>query len=367
MDESKIHERGQDAASLSAQQTNTTVTQEMSEQGDQISDLDQLHHFALACVQAKDWERAFPLLMELIRANEQDSEVLLGLAITLDALNQFELLYDIALRIIALEPNSAHGLAYKARALQKVNRISEAKIANDQALLLNTNLGLAWVNRSGLQLLQEKFSDALRSAQRAIEVAPADARAWANYGVALFNFNRLGEALEAFDKSLELDTHQLFALQMKCDILCRIGRMSELIPLLYQARTIQPQDIKTLTLGIQAFRALEMFEELKDWSLSLIEITPEDLLAWENYMRGLRSLGQFIEANDALDHLIALDLSNVRFITIKADTLYRLERYREAVTIAERAMRLDQEYPPARRIYEKSLRMMYQRKEKKKV
>jgi tetratricopeptide (TPR) repeat protein len=367
LDESKIHEREPETASLSAQQTKATKKQELSEQRDLLADLAHTRHRALTCVQAKDWEQAFPLLMEIVGADEQDSEALLCLAATLDALNNFELLYDIAQRIIVLEPNSAQGLAYKARALQKLNRISEAKIANDQALLLNTHLGLAWINRSGLQLLQEKFADALRSAQRAIDLAASDARAWANYGVALFNFNRLGEALEAFDKSLEHDPYQLFALQMKGDILCRIGRMRELIPLLQRARTIQPQDIRTLTLGIQAFRSLEMFEELKECCLKLIGITPKDPFVWENYVRGRRGLGQFAEAIDALDYLIELDNSNVRFITIKADTLYRLERYREAVTIAEHAMRLNQDYPPARRIYEKSLRMMYQRKEKKKV
>ena len=366
MDEQKTHEREPQITSLSStQHTNTTINQDPPEQKYQTSD--QLRHRALTYVEAKDWDRASRLLMDVISADDQDSEALLGLAFTLDALNQFELLHDIAQRIITIEPNSAGGLAYKARALQKANRISEAKIANDQALLLNTNFGLAWINRCGLQLLQEKFPEALKSAQRAVEFVPTDARAWANYGVALLNFNRLAEALEAFDKSLAIDALQLFALQMKCDILCRIGRMRELIPIVQQARIIQPQDIKTLTLGIQAFRALEMFEELKTWSRQLIEVTPDNPLAWENYMRGLRSLGQFTEANDALDHLIALDVANVRFVALKADTLYRMERYREAVTTAERAMRLNQDYPPAQRIYEKSLRMMYQRKEKRKI
>jgi tetratricopeptide (TPR) repeat protein len=366
LDEQKTREREQLLTSLSStQQTNTTIDQDPP--GREYQTSDQLRHLALTYVEAKDWDQASPLLMDVISADDQDSEALLGLAVTLDALNQFELLYDIAQRIITIEPNSASGLAYKARALQKANRISEAKIANDQALLLNTNFGLAWINRCGLQLLQEKFPEALKSSQRAVELVPTDARAWANYGVALLNFNRLAEALEAFDKSLEIDARQLFALQMKCDILCRIGRMRELIPIIQQAHLIQPQDIKTLTLGIQAFRSLEQFEELKAWSRQLIEVTPDNPLAWENYMRSLRSLGQFTEANDALDHLIALDLSNVRFVALKADTLYRMERYREAVTTAERAMRLNQDYPPAQRIYEKSLRMMYQRKEKKKV
>ena len=50
---------------------------------------------------------------------------------------------------------------------------------------------------------------------------------------------------------------------------------------------------------------------------------------------------------------------------IKADNLYRLERYREAVNAADRALRLDEEYAPAHRIHEKATRAMYQQKRKK--
>jgi predicted Zn-dependent protease len=93
---------------------------------------------------------------------------------------------------------------------------------------------------------------------------------------------------------------------------------------------------------------------------------PNSLFAWENHMRSLRGLGKFEEADEALDHLIDLEPDDVRFWTMKADTLYRLERYREAANIAEHARRIDSEYPPAHRIHEKALRSMYQRKEKKK-
>ena len=43
-----------------------------------------------------------------------------------------------------------------------------------------------------------------------------------------------------------------------------------------------------------------------------------------------------------------------------------LGRYREAVNASESALRLDEEYPPARRIHEKAMRAMYQQKRKKK-
>jgi predicted RNA polymerase sigma factor len=57
---------------------------------------------------------------------------------------------------------------------------------------------------------------------------------------------------------------------------------------------------------------------------------------------------------------------NIRYLMIRADNLLRLERYREAVLAAERALQFDHEYGPARRIHEKAARLMYQQKRKKK-
>ncbi|GER88652.1 hypothetical protein KDW_28140 [Dictyobacter vulcani] len=324
--------------------------------------VEQMRQKAQEYLKEKNWAQATQMFGDLLAEDHQDVSALLGLAIISDSMNRFETLYEIALDILDIEPNSAIGLAYKARALQKLDRLSAATIANDQALLLNTNLGLAWMNRSGLQLLQGKFPEALRSARRAVELSDEDARAWANYGVSLFNFNRQAEALEAFDRSLERDPQQLFALQMKAEILGRIGRMREVIPIVRQALTLSPQDVKILTLGIQAFRALEMYEELKALSHQLVQVQPNDPFAWENFTRSLRGLGQFAEANEAIDHLVAMDASNVRILTMKADSLFRLGRYREAIVSADRAKRLSPDYAPARRIYEKSLRLMYQRK-----
>jgi tetratricopeptide (TPR) repeat protein len=245
-----------------------------------------------------------------------------------------------------------------------MGRLSEATIANDQALLLNKQLDLAWINRSGLQLLQGKFPEALRSSQRAIDLASEDPRAWSNRGVALLNFNRLGEALEAFDVSLELDNAQFFAIQMKCEIFSRSGRMRDVLPLVEQGLNLEPRNLNLLTKGIEAVRALEMYTELCKLSQQVIQIAEDNPFAWEHYARGLRGLGQFAEANKALDRLLELETADVRFWTLKADTLYRLERYRDAVNAAEYACRINIEYPPAQRIYEKSLRLMYQRKDK---
>ena len=316
-------------------------------------------------LQARRWSQAEASFRQLLELDAQDEEALQGRAIALDALGQFDTLYEVAEQLLSANLASASGLAFKARALQKLERLSEATIANDQALLLDTNLGLAWINRSGLQLLQQKYPEALRSSLRATQLASDDARAWANKGMALFNTNALFEALDAFTTSLEKDPGFLLALQMRGEIFLRLGRLEAGIANANQTLEIQPLDLTALTQAAQATRALERFEELQEVSQTLLQIVPESFFAWEHFMRSQRALGQFDQALEALNQMLALDGRNVRLWTLKADTLYRLSRYREAVAAGSQALQLEPDFPPAIRIHEKSLKLMYQRKERR--
>lgn len=296
-------------------------------------------------------DEQFSLMMEQILALEEEGN--------------YEEMLNMARQASRIYPASALALAYQARALQKLQRISEATIANDQALLLDSALPLAWLNRSGLQLLQERFQDALRSAERAVALAPEDARAWANKGMALLNLDYLSESLAAFDTSLTHDPDFLFALQMKGETLRRLRRMKELIPIARHALSIAPDDPHTLTLAIQAFSAVEDYTALSTLTEKLTQLMPDSLFAWDSHMRALRSTARYAEARQAIERVLEFEPKNVYYLTIKADTLFRLEDYRQAAATAQYALRLDSSYAPARRIHEKAVRLMYQRKEKR--
>jgi tetratricopeptide (TPR) repeat protein len=105
----------------------------------------------------RKWQKAAAAYEQLIKLEGAEETLLSDFARALDGAGRYEQLLQVSETILSLAPNSAIGLAYKARALQKLERLSEATIANDQALLLDNNFPLAWVNRSGLQLLQQKF------------------------------------------------------------------------------------------------------------------------------------------------------------------------------------------------------------------
>src|SRR6185312_16362718 len=147
------------------------------------NDQEQLRQEAHTYLRDRQWHEAETAFTTLLGQNGEDEDALLGLAVALDRLEQYERMYETAERAAQINAGSALALACKARALQKLERLSEATIANDQALLLDTGLALAWFNRSGQQLLQERYPEALRSAERATELNPDDDRAWTNRGL----------------------------------------------------------------------------------------------------------------------------------------------------------------------------------------
>jgi tetratricopeptide (TPR) repeat protein len=204
------------------------------------NDTERLRRQARQHAQARQWAEARPIYAALLQHVEEDEEALLGLAQTLDMLGDYSALLAIARTAARINPGSASALAYQARALQKLERLSEATIANDQALLLDTNLALAWFNRGGQQLLQGHYPEALRYTERALELDSSDARAWANKGMALANLDRQYEALEAANESLARDPDYLIALSLKGEILRRYGRLEEAAQTTRHALEIDP-------------------------------------------------------------------------------------------------------------------------------
>jgi tetratricopeptide (TPR) repeat protein len=313
----------------------------------------------------KLWQEANEIFVRLVEQDEEDTDALIGLALSMDQFGQYDQMYEVAQRARLIDPASAEALACEARALQKLNRLSEAKIANDQALLLDTHLALAWFNRSGQQLLQQSFPEALRYAERAIELDPTDPRSWTNKALAFANLNRPFEALDAINHALEQDKNHLLALQVKGDILRKYGRLHEIITTMQHALEIDPNDISSLNLLAYALRTQGEYAQLIDVTSKLVELAPNDVFAWDCHMCALRGLARFEEAREAIDQVIHLDPTNIRYLMIKADNLLRLQRYREAVLASERALQFDPDYSPARRIHEKAARLMYQQKRKK--
>ncbi len=214
--------------------------------------------------------------------------------------------------------------------------------------------------------MQEHFPEALRYTERALELESSDARVWANKGLALVQLNRQFEALEAVNQSLACDPDYMVALTLKGEILRRYGRLEEVVQTTRHALDIAPNDVASLNLLARALRTRSDYDALLTVTTQLVQITPDSLFAWDSHTCALRGLGLFEAAREAIERVLELDPTNARYMMIKADNLYRLQRYRESVSASELALQIDDEYRPALRIREKAIRAMYQQKRKKK-
>lgn len=307
------------------------------------------------------------LMMERLAhqmVGENDLYLLPKIAQGLEQMEQYDLLLAYTQVWLAAFPYVASALAWQARACQKLNHLSAATIANDQALLLDAQLPLAWINRSGLQLLQGKFVDALRTTYHAITIAPLDVRALTNKSIALLNLQRLGEALEAINHALIQDPKNAFALQIKGEVLLRQGRYAEALVVSSNAVNAFPHKIPLFYQALHASRALEDFPALVRFSEALVHLRPDDLYAWEQYVCGLRGMGEHEKACDAIDQILNSEAQNARFWFLKGDSLHRLGWYRDAIDALDRALNIDPDYYPAARLRERSLRHFYQEKKR---
>ena len=101
-----------------------------------------------------------------------------------------------------LIPNDADGYYNMGVALQKQNKLDEAKEAYIKALSIKPDYVNAFNNMGTALQAHNKLEEAIEAYQKAIDVKPDHAEAYYNMGNALLEQGKLDEGIEAFNKVL---------------------------------------------------------------------------------------------------------------------------------------------------------------------
>ena len=205
-----------------------------------------------------------------------------------------------------------------------------AKLARYQECL---RYGLALYNKG-------KYDDAINAFDKAIELNPQLADAWNNKGIALKAQNKYDEAIVASDKAIELNPRLAKTWYNKGLALGNQGKYDEAIQVYNRAIEIDPKDADVCY--------------NKGMALRLLGRTTKADATLAHAKRKLNSKGndlfdleKYAEAIKAYDIALAADPKYVNAWINKGTAFFRLDRYDEAIAAFNQVIKMDPKHADA--------------------
>lgn len=162
------------------------------------------------------------------------------------------------------------------------------------------------LHEGNLHISEKRYEKALEAFNKAIEINPKDGYALSRKGVALGNLGRNEEALDVFNKAIEINPKDETALTSKGATLVNLGRNEEALAIFNRAIEINPKDGTALSKKGAALGNLGRHEEALDTFNKAIEIDPKDgyALSWKGAVLG--NLERYEEALDAFKNAVEI-------------------------------------------------------------
>lgn len=227
-------------------------------------------------------------------------------------------------------------------------------------------------NKGMIDLNARRFSAALASFDKAIELNTNYSYPWGNRAIALWHLNRESEALESVNQAISLDPINSKFWNTKGCILIKIGNLNEAETCLRSAISIDPRNPEPWTnLGSIYFQKGELdlactfydsalsidkkmagawfgkgqiANKLKDTDSAItfldraIEIDASDPVAWTEKGFALAQKGDLLAADRCFDATLRLDPDYPEAIGNKGETLRRLGKDTEAEFFINKAI-----------------------------
>lgn len=160
---------------------------------------------------------------------------------------------------------------------------------------------------------QGKLSEAIECFDKAIEINPSFELPWANKASGFLNLKKYDEALECTNKALELHPDWSEALKLKGMILINLKKNEESLECLEKAMNINPED----------------------WSV------------WDNKGRALFNLARYNEALGCFDRSLKFNSRNHEVLNLKGLSFLHLGKFDEALNCFDETLKIKPDFVPA--------------------
>lgn len=168
--------------------------------------------------------------------------------------------------------------------------------------------------------------------------------------------DNIEEAIDVFNKAIEIDPDNKFALEFKAIALRSLGRYEEAIECYEKLIDLDPLDYSAIYSKAVLLERLGNFEESLDYYSLATKIDPKNTLAWEGKANILEHLQRFDEAEecrskiekDYSGKIVEREPVTPEEWVHKGETLEKLGKYLWANQCYDMALKLDENHQAAR-------------------
>ncbi|WP_257164875.1 tetratricopeptide repeat protein [Bradyrhizobium sp. SRS-191] len=203
-----------------------------------------------------------------------------------------------------------------------------------------TTLGIALLNAG-------RCDDAVNAFDKAVQLRPNDAALWSDLGDALIAVGRALDAVLCFRRTLELDPIRASAAFKAGGILRETRQLEDAVAFLDVSNNLQPEHSPTLRLRALALDGLGRHAEALRDNLRADELQPNDPEIGNGIGYDLMKLGRYTESLEWFDRAIEVQPDFAQAIHNKALSLFQLNRFGEAAEAFERLQQIDGKNPEA--------------------
>jgi tetratricopeptide (TPR) repeat protein len=230
---------------------------------------------------------------------------------------------------------------YEGQLLISENKYEEALKAFNQALEINPKDDYT-LSMKGIALGNlGKYEGALEAFNQALEINPKNYYATSRKGVALINLSKYEEALEAFNQAFEINPKDDYILSRKGIALGNLGQHEEALEAFNQALEINPKDDYTLSIKGATLGDLAKHKEALQVFNQSLEINPKNDIALSRKGAILIILGKHSEALEAFNQALEINPKNYYAISRKGVALIILGKHSEALEAFNQAFEIN--------------------------
>ncbi|AKJ40590.1 tetratricopeptide repeat protein [Methanosarcina barkeri] len=197
------------------------------------------------------------------------------------------------------------------------------------------------------------YKELLRAFDKILDLNPEDEYALSRKGYILGSLKRYEEALEVFNHVLDLNPEDEYALSDKGNALNLLGRYEEALEVFNKVLNLNPENEYALSNKGNALGSLKRYEEALEVFNHVLDLNPENESALSDKGYALGSLKKHEDALEIFNHVLDLNPEDESALSNKGNALNLLGRYEEALEVFNHVLDLnpEDEYALSRKGY----------------